>query len=145
MIPNDYVQNIGERLALYHQLNAYVNEEELETFKQEITDRFGSIPEQTKELIRSLPLKWLAKELGFQKLVIKSGKMIGHFLADQDSEYFSSPVFHNILTQIQYMSKDCVLKQKGEKLTLVFSSIKTIKQAKTFLNKLQLNNIEVKV
>ena len=112
MIPTDYVQNIGERLSLYHQLNAYVKEEELEYFKQELTDRFGPIPEQTQELIRSLPLKWLAKELGFQKLVIKSGKMIGHFLADQDSEYFSSPVFQNILVQIQYMSKDCVLKTK---------------------------------
>lgn len=138
MIPTDYVQNIGERLSLYHQLNAYVNDDELEVFRQELIDRFGSIPEQTEELIQSLPLKWLAKDLGFQKLVIKSGKMIAHFLADQDSEYFSSPVFQNILVQIQYMSKDCVLKQKGEKLTLVFSSVKSIKQAKKFLNKLMI-------
>ena len=138
MLPNNYVQNIGERLALYHQLNAYVSEEELAVFRDELKDRFGPIPKQTEELIQSLPLKWVAKELGFQKLVIKSGKMIVHFIADQNSDYFESDLFQNILVQIQFMSKNCRMKQKGTKLTLVFDDVKSITKAKNYINQLKL-------
>ncbi|MGB0428506.1 MAG: TRCF domain-containing protein, partial [Flavobacteriales bacterium] len=138
LIPANYVQNISERLQLYHQLNACSNVEDLEQFQHELLDRFGPLPKPTKELIKSLPIKWMARDLGFQKLVMKSGKMIAYFISNPDSDYFKSEVFQHILTQVQHLSPQASIKQKNDKLSVVFQNVHSIDRSKQILTKLQL-------
>ena len=95
------------------------------------------LPKSTEELINSLPIKWMARDLGFQKLVMKSGKMVAHFILNQDSDYFKSAIFQHILVQVQSLAPHASLKQKNDKLSLVFQKITSIEKAKQILTKLQ--------
>lgn len=73
-IPDDYVNNVSERLSLYQDMDNLKNKEELDQFIDQLKDRFGPIPPQVEALISSFELRWLAQDLGIEKLVLKSGK-----------------------------------------------------------------------
>src|SRR5690606_25416934 len=72
LIPDSYVENITERLSLYTQLDDIDNEEELSQFASDLTDRFGPIPSQVGELFTTIRCRRIAKELGFEKLILKN-------------------------------------------------------------------------
>ena len=74
-------------------------------------------------LLYSVRIKWLAKHIGFQKLIIKMGKFIGHFAAENNSEYYQLPIFSAILGYLQRNPRKVQVKQKGEKLTFVAQNI----------------------
>ena len=91
------MNNIEERLKLYQRLGELTEEEDLQFFEMELEDRFGPIPPSVAALLYSVRIKWLAKHIGFQKLIIKMGKFIGHFAAENNSEYYQLPIFSAIL------------------------------------------------
>ncbi|MDR9401122.1 MAG: transcription-repair coupling factor, partial [Psychroflexus sp.] len=81
LFPDDYVNNITERLNLYTKLNELENEQELADLKKELKDRFGDLPPQAEDLLKTVELKWIAKDIGMEKIVLKNQKMIGYFIA----------------------------------------------------------------
>ena len=123
LIPDNYVNNIEERLKLYQRLGELTEEEDLQFFEIELEDRFGPIPPSVAALLYSVRIKWLAKHIGFQKLIIKMGKFIGHFAAENNSEYYQLPIFSAILGYLQRNPRKVQVKQKGEKLTFVAQNI----------------------
>jgi transcription-repair coupling factor (superfamily II helicase) len=50
-IPDDYVNNVAERLSLYQSLDSLKNKTELDQFSKELIDRFGPLPKAVKELL----------------------------------------------------------------------------------------------
>src|SRR5206468_11566149 len=66
LIPDDYVESITERLSLYTRLDNCENEKELQSFEQELIDRFGPIPIEVKDLITAVRCRWAAVDLGFE-------------------------------------------------------------------------------
>ncbi|MBT8259433.1 MAG: transcription-repair coupling factor, partial [Bacteroidia bacterium] len=112
LIPDDYVNNISERLNLYTTLNALKTEAELTTFREQIEDRFGELPNQVEDLIDSVKLKWKATALGLEKLVLKDDKMVGYFIKDQDSPFYQSPAFTKVLKYVQNNPSACRMKEK---------------------------------
>ena len=60
LFPDDYVNNITERLNLYTQLNTIKTEEELQVFENQLIDRFGELPKQVVDLLNSVRIKWIA-------------------------------------------------------------------------------------
>ena len=64
LFPDDYVNNITERLNLYTQLNTLKTEAELQIFKESLEDRFGPLPEPAKDLLKSIQIKWMALKNG---------------------------------------------------------------------------------
>jgi len=137
LIPEDYVAQSGERLSLYKQLDAVNNEAELEAYKKMLEDRFGAVPELINNLLNTMRLRWKAKELGFEKLVIKNQKMIAYFVSDGDSYYFNSPIFQGILAKLQQLRLEGKMREKNNKLSLVFNDIRSISEAQQVLNGLQ--------
>lgn len=133
LFPDDYVNNISERLNLYTQLNNLKTEEELQKFETEIIDRFGELPTQVVDLFNSVRVKWLATKMGLEKVVMKQGKLIGYFITDQKSGFYQSNGFTKILQYIQSHTGACKMKEKqtrnGLRLLLTFENIKTVKQA----------------
>lgn len=138
LFPDDYVNNIAERLSLYTQLNNLKTETELRTFETELVDRFGELPTQVTDLLNSVQIKWLATKIGFEKVVMKQGKLVGYFINDQQSNFYQSPSFTKVLQFVQTHPGACKMKEKptrnGLRLMLTFENIKTIKQS---LNALQ--------
>ncbi len=133
-IPDDYVNNVSERLSLYQTMDNFQKKEELEEFEVELKDRFGPIPPVVNDLLLSLRLRWLGQEIGFEKLVIKSGKMIGYFIPNPQHDYFQSPAFTRVLNYIQRQPPGVKMNEKNNKLRLIYSDIQSVTVAYTALN-----------
>ena len=128
VIPDDYVNEINERLNLYKRLDQMSFKEAQQSFIKELKDRFGEIPLETAELIKTLKLREIAKKIGFEKLIIKQGKMVGKFTTTHPS-YFESDTFTQILSYIQKNKSGVSLKEKNQKLMMTFENIKSINDA----------------
>lgn len=128
-IPDDYVNNVAERLSLYQQMDSLKHEAELMTFVEELKDRFGPIPKPVEELILSFRLRWLAQGIGIEKLVLKQGKMIGYFIGNPQSSFYESPVFTKVLDFIQKNPRGAKLSEKNEKLRLIFEEVESLNEA----------------
>ena len=126
MIPNYYVTSSSERLSLYKELDAIEDEQGLDDYQLRLKDRFGDLPVETNALINTIRLRWLAKKIGFEKLTIKNNRMRGHFTGERDSEYFGSDAFGRVLEFMKVYPSASSMKEKNDKLTLVFDGVKTI-------------------
>jgi transcription-repair coupling factor (superfamily II helicase) len=129
LIPNHYVQASAERLQLYQEIDDIENEEKLKEYELKLTDRFGQLPESVKELLNIVRLRWTAKKLGIEKLILKSGKMICYFVSNPESEYYQSEIFNKILQYIQKNQRKCKMKEANSKLSLTFELIKDTNDA----------------
>ena len=112
-IPDDYVNNVNERLSLYQELDNLKNTEELDSYALQLKDRFGPIPKEVKELLFSFQLRWLAQELGLERLVIKSTKLVCYFISNSQSEFFETPAFSNLLNKISTIGEGYRLVQQN--------------------------------
>ena len=128
VIPDDYVNEINERLNLYKRLDQLTFKEAQDTFVEELKDRFGEIPLETVELIKTLKLRELGKKIGLEKLIIKRGKMVGKFTSSHPS-YFESDTFTQVLSYVQKNKRGVSLKEKNQKLMMTFENIKSINDA----------------
>ncbi|MDA7762971.1 transcription-repair coupling factor, partial [Crocinitomicaceae bacterium] len=135
-IPDHYVNDVTERLSLYQELDHIESMEKLLEFEARMKDRFGTIPKEVKELFFSFELRWLAQKLGLERLVIKSEKMVGWFIADPKSSFYQTDVFSELLKKIMNMGQGYRLIQKQEKLRLVVEPISNIREAYQKLNAL---------
>ncbi len=129
LIPDDYVTNITERLNLYKELDNIEAEEELHKFRLKLTDRFGPVAPQTEELIDTIRLRWMAKKIGFEKILMKNGRFTGYFISNQESSYFQSEKFTRVLLYVQQHPSSCRLREANEKLTLIIFNIRTVNEA----------------
>jgi transcription-repair coupling factor (superfamily II helicase) len=128
LLPDTYVSNISERLLLYKELDSIETEERLNAYQEMLTDRFGPVPKQTQELINTIRLRWMAKAMGIEKLVLKDAQMKAYFISNPDSAYYQSGLFTEILTFLKFNPRFCQLKQTNDKLMMVLPNIKTVVQ-----------------
>ncbi len=133
LFPDDYINNITERLSLYNDLSKMTTEEELHEFEKHLIDRFGELPVQVVDLMNSVRIKWMAKKLGLERIILKQKRMIGYFISNQNSDYYQSESFTNILKYVQDNSKMCVMKEKetkkGLRLLITFIRIDSVEKA----------------
>jgi transcription-repair coupling factor (superfamily II helicase) len=136
LLPDYYVESIAERLSLYKELNKCETEEQLQQFETNLIDRFGELPEPAIDLLKTIKLRWLAKDIGFEKVILKQHKLIGHFLKNQESTYFQSEDFNKILTYLQHNHQTCIMKETKGILKLSLKNINSIDKALVELNKI---------
>ncbi len=105
LIPDSYIPQTSEKIRLYKELDAMSKEEDIVKFTNDLTDRFGEIPEQFRQLTYIVRLRREAIILGFERLKIKNGIMIIHFVNNQQSAYYKSPIFAQILKYISQNPK----------------------------------------
>ena len=79
MIPEEYVPESSLRLRLYRRIAALTSTTEVDTFGDELVDRFGVMPEEVKNLLYQVRIKVLALSAGVSaigrdenQLVLKS-------------------------------------------------------------------------
>jgi transcription-repair coupling factor (superfamily II helicase) len=132
-LPESYVNSISERMSLYRELDNIETEEELSRFEGQLTDRFGIIPEPTRELLEVVRLRWTALKLGMERIILKNGKMICHFIPNQQSPFYQSPIFTGILGWMQKNPNRCKMKEEKDKLSMTFEKVKSVKTALSIL------------
>ncbi len=133
LFPDDYINNITERLNRYTELNQVKDEAALRKFEADLVDRFGELPTQANDLLNSVRIKWIANSIGLEKVVMKKGKLIGYFLADQQSEFYQSANFTKVLHFVQQHPNAAKMKEQqtrnGLRLLLVFEGVHSIQKA----------------
>jgi len=129
LIPDHYITNITERLSLYKELDSVETEENLDKFRARLIDRFGPVPEQSEALIQMIRLRWLAKKIGFEKLVLRNSRLTCYFINDAGSDYFQSPQFTAILGFIQENPTRCKIKEERNRLFITFREVNNIADA----------------
>ncbi|MBL4746655.1 MAG: transcription-repair coupling factor [Flavobacteriaceae bacterium] len=133
LFPDDYINVISERLSLYSELSSITTTEKLQLFEDKLVDRFGELPVQVIDLLDSVRLKWAAKHIGLERLILKRDKMIGYFISNQDSSFYESPIFTQVLQFVQSQPGKCTMKEKqtknGLRLLLSFNEITSVQKA----------------
>ena len=139
LFPDNYINSITERLNLYNELSTLKTDEELQQYEQRLIDRFGELPIQAVDLLDSVRLKWFAKQLGLEKIVLKQKRMIGYFISNQQSEFYQTKAFTSVLTYVQQNATTSVIKEKqtkiGLRLLITFIKIDSVETALKRLKK----------
>ena len=68
LIPDHYIKNPSQRLGFYDRLSKNISVEDIEKIKTELHDRFGSIPQETKNLITLASVRALFKNKSISKI-----------------------------------------------------------------------------
>lgn len=126
LIPDAYVESIAERLSLYNQLDHCNTQKELDAFRAMLIDRFGPIPRQVEDLFTALRIRWIGKEVGFEKVMLKNKQLRMYFMPDPEHPYFESEQFKHILNAIQLRLKNARLKHVGKNFMLVIDQVNNI-------------------
>jgi len=144
LFPDNYINNITERLNLYTELNNIKEETALKQYEQRLIDRFGELPLPAEELLDSVRIKWIATSAGLEKIIMKQNKLIGYFISDQQSDFYQSPAFSHVLRFVQKNPSICKMKEKqtrnGLRLLLTFENINSVEKALKALKPLQIND-----
>ncbi len=136
LIPDAYITNIRERLSLYKELDSIETEELLMEFQEKLIDRFGPLPQQLGGLMNAIRLRWMAKKIGFEKVLLRNGRMTGYFIGNQESPYYQSPEFTGVLRFVQANPSRCLMKEGNKRLTLSFHKVLTVFNALELLKEL---------
>ncbi|WP_076446911.1 transcription-repair coupling factor [Chryseobacterium sp. RU37D] len=115
MLPDWYISNTEERLLLYQKLAEVENEEKLLKFESELIDRFGNLPKEAKNLLKSVNLKWLASDIGFEKIVMKNGVFLGYFPSNPQDKFYQTDKFKNVINYLTKNPAEAQLKEKVSK------------------------------
>ena len=129
LIPDTYVSNISERLNLYKELNNFTKEEEITAFIERLNDRFGAVPDAINNVCDALRLRWFAKQIGFERIILKNDRMRAYFPAKSDSPYYNSDAFQKALDYLKYNFGTCEMTENKGKLSMQIENIKSLKGA----------------
>jgi transcription-repair coupling factor (superfamily II helicase) len=76
VIPEDYIPNRELRLQLYRRMAAMHSQTQIESLREELADRFGSIPGEVENLLYQLEMKILATRAGIERVTSEGGQIL---------------------------------------------------------------------
>jgi len=137
MLPDSYVSSTEERLLLYQKLAEIDNEKDLQKFESELKDRFGNLPSEAINLLKSVALKWLAAEIGFEKIVMKNGIFLGYFPGNPQDKFYQTDKFRHIISYLTQNPAQAQLKEKvgkdGNNLMMRKDKVKNVDEVNILL------------
>ena len=128
-LPDSYVRQPAEKLRLYRELDSIHREEDIASFESRLVDRFGALPEAAQELLNVVRLRWEAIRLGMERVKVKNGLMIVHFVGEENSPYYKSEVFMTLLQKISAQPDRFVLKQHNNRLAMTVRKVGNVAAA----------------
>jgi len=146
-IPETYLRSEEERLALYRKLYALSSPEQLLEVQEEMQDRFGRFPEETRNLFGMVRLRLAAARIGFRKVTVKGNQLEAEFPPESDKDFYEREQFQSIMNLVsQTQKKTAQLRQVGNvlKLTVQLSGLQgaedNIAKSLNFLGQVQRND-----
>ena len=133
-IPATYVPQESERISLYQRLDNMERPEQTDAFALELKDRFGDIPASTSELIKVVPLRVAARQLGIERLTLKNGRMALFFVGDDNKAYYRSNAFGRVLSYLQAFPTRCALRENNGRRSIRIDNVDSVSQALDILN-----------
>jgi len=75
-LPEEYVPDVAQRLVLYKRLASAPDEADVATIRDELLDRYGPLPDETRQLLEVIRLKILARALGVAAVDYGRGEVV---------------------------------------------------------------------
>jgi transcription-repair coupling factor (superfamily II helicase) len=97
LIPDEYVPDLDLRMGLYRRLNELQDAQEIEGFAAELIDRFGALPEETKNLLKVMEIKLNCRKASISKLDVGAKGALVHFFND------SFPDLEGLIAYVQHL------------------------------------------
>jgi len=138
LIPDSYVSSIQERLSLYQEINDLEDEKSLKVFAENITDRFGEIPEQVYELLYLVKCKWIAKHAMIDKLTMKRTKLKIHFSPKIENIPDKTYIFERVIDYVQKNPKTSKISPLNGNMVFELNFIHSAKKAFEIMSILKL-------
>ena len=135
-LPDAYVSQQAERLKLYRELDSTKDEAALQAFESRLADRFGPLPRAAKELLNVVRLRWEAIRLGMERVKVKNGLMIVHFVGEENSPFYKRGTFMTLLQRVTQNPDRFVLKQHNNRLAMTVRNVKDVEDAYKTLQQL---------
>lgn len=129
MFPATYVPQENERITLYRELDSIESDLQVQDYETRLVDRFGPIPPMGQELIRIVPLRRYARQLGIEKIALKNDQMYTYFVGEENVAYYQSPAFGRMLQYLQSNPHRCAIREKGNRRSFVIQQVTTVTQA----------------
>lgn len=136
MLPDYYVSSTEERLLLYQKLADIQDHQELKKFEKELEDRFGVLPEEAVNLLKSIELKWLACDIGFDKLVVKNGVFLGYFPPNPQDKFYQTEKFKKVIQYLTQNPSEATLKEKDKQLLMRKDGVTSVEGINSLLQKM---------
>ena len=136
-IPDSYVRSQAEKLRLYREIDAMRTDEEFEALRLRLVDRFGALPEPVEELINVVKLRREAIDLGMEHVKVKNGLMIVRFVGDNNSPFFKTDTFLNMLRKVVSDPERFVVKQYNNRLSMTVRKIYSVAEGVAMLRGLR--------
>jgi len=137
LIPNKYVSDISERMNLYKRLSTMKTEHEIDNFKEELKDRFGDLPLETTELLKSIYLRSVSEKINCEKIILKNNNMIIVFREFNNQQSFNQNLITNILNLITVdQEKKYSIKEQNNKIKFYVNNIKNINESMKIIDKI---------
>lgn len=136
LIPDGYMDITAEKIRIYRSIDSMSSDKEIDNYAKRLEDRFGTLPEEVKNLFLVVKIRNRGAALGFEKVIIKNGIMIAFFVSNPMSPYYKSEVFEKVMGRISDMGGKLELKQVENKLKIVARGVPSFAVAFNILNRL---------
>lgn len=136
LIPDGYMDITAEKIRIYRSIDSMSSDKEIDNYAKRLEDRFGTLPEEVKNLFLVVKIRNRGAALGFEKVIIKNGIMIAFFVSNPMSPYYKSEVFEKVMGRISDMGGKLELKQVENKLKIVARGVPSLAVAFNILNRL---------
>lgn len=122
-LPETYVPTCSERMLLYRELDNMEKKSQIDDFRSRLVDRFGPIPAEAEDLCNLVYLRQLSKQLGAERLVLRNKQMRLYFIQSEQSPYYQSNTFGQIIAYYCANSANCQLSERNGHRFLNISNI----------------------
>ena len=135
-IPDSYVRSQSEKLRLYREIHNMRDDEQFDGLIMRLKDRFGAVPQPVMELIDVVKLRREAIDLGMEHVKVKNGLMIVRFVGDNNSPFFKTDTFLNLLRRVVSEPDRFVVKQYNNRLSMTVRKIYSVAEGVQMLRSL---------
>ena len=137
-----FVPSSSERVSLYRELDSLTSQRQLDDYRRRLIDRFGNLPSEAEELLRIMPLKWVAARLSISRLTLKQHRLIAYLPADSDSPFYQSDTFGHLIHYAAQHPRECQLRDVDPRTNRMLRSIlirpvDTVEQALQILSDME--------
>lgn len=135
--PEEYISNVAERMELYRSLDNIDSDQELTRFRENLIDRFGTIPEAGERLFTVVKIRRICKTLGIEKIVFKNNLLYLYLVSNKESAFYQSPLFTRILAWLQSNPKRAKMTEGRDKLYITIKQVKSTDEVLDIVNNIK--------
>lgn len=99
-IPENYVPYESQRVNLYRSLSSVEDLREIDSFEEQLLDRFGPLPPETKCLLHISELRVIGRKKGIKRILIKQNKLLIFFSDEWLKDFKSEELLSEQLSKI---------------------------------------------